>query len=116
MDDRKTYNGLYEYTYDSNGRAKVFAILAYFNLLFLLGMLIAPEKNNPYVKNHVNNGILNFIAALVFSAIMIVPIIGPIIGGLGDFLVFVSTVIGIIFAVQGKVLNIPFLDRIKFVK
>ena len=37
--------------------AKTFSILAYIGLLWLLGLLISPEKTSPFVRNHVNNGI-----------------------------------------------------------
>ena len=38
--------------------AKLFSILAYISLLWLLGLLISPEKTSPFVRSHVNNGIV----------------------------------------------------------
>ncbi|MBQ1292983.1 MAG: hypothetical protein IIY21_03010, partial [Clostridiales bacterium] len=38
--------------------AKLFSILSYVGILWLLGLLISPEKTSPFVRSHVNNGII----------------------------------------------------------
>ena len=57
-----------------SGNGKLYAILSYICPLWLIGLLAEPEKNDPYVKNHVNNGIgwIASIAVLVFAIMGIV--------------------------------------------
>lgn len=81
------------------GNDKVFAILAYFGIFFLLGLLIAPEKDHAYTKNHVNNGIWLFIGQLL----NVIPVVGQIIG----LILFVFAIMGIVAAAQGKTFTIP---------
>ena len=44
-----------------SGNAKTFSILAYISILWLVGMLVSPEKEDPKVKFHVKQGFLAFI-------------------------------------------------------
>ena len=39
------------------GNDKLFAILSYIGILWILGLVVAPEKDHAFVKNHVCNTI-----------------------------------------------------------
>lgn len=100
--------------------AKLFSILAYVGLLWLLGLLIRPDKECPFVRQHVNNGILLSIGfgaySLISFGIGLIPYVGWIINlGIYGCLVFVM-VFGIISAARNKIFNIPLLDGVKIVK
>ena len=43
----------------TNGNAKLYGILAYIGILWLVGMFVQPEKDDPFVRFHVNQGIVN---------------------------------------------------------
>ncbi len=81
------------------GNDKLFAILAYFGLFFLLGLLIAPEKDHAFTKNHVNNGIWLFIGQVV----NVIPVIGQLVA----LVLFVFAIMGIVAAAQGNTFTIP---------
>jgi uncharacterized membrane protein len=90
--------------------AKLFSILAYISVLWLLGLLITPEKTSPFVKNHVNNGIVLCITGAILACI-------PFIGWLAEIAVFVFMIMGIIAAAKTQYYTLPlFLGNFKIVK
>ncbi|MBR1797376.1 MAG: hypothetical protein IJ757_05115 [Clostridiales bacterium] len=94
----------------ASGNAKLFAILSYIGILWLLGLLIEPEKNDPFVKNHVNNGILLSIGCVICGII-------PIIGWLCEIVLLVFAIMGIVAAAQGNQFSMPVVgDKIKIIK
>ena len=92
------------------GNAKLFAILAYFGIFCLIGLLVEPEKNDPYVKNHVNNGIVLSICGVVCGII-------PVIGWIASIAVLVFAIMGIVAAAQDQQFTIPLIgDKFIIVK
>ena len=90
--------------------AKLFSILAYISVLWLLGLLITPEKTSPFVKNHVNNGIVLCITGAILACI-------PFIGWIAEIAVVIFMVMGIIAAAKTQYFTLPlFLGKIKIVK
>lgn len=99
------------------GNDKLFAILAYVGILWLIGLLVAPEKDHAFVKNHVNNGILLTICTVVANIIIMIPILGWILGGLIDVVILVFWVMALIAAIQGKMHTLPIIgDKITLIK
>ncbi len=90
--------------------AKLFSILAYISVLWLLGLLITPEKTSPFVKNHVNNGIVLCITGAILACI-------PFIGWIAEIAVVIFMVMGIIAAAKTQYYTLPlFLGNFKIVK
>lgn len=82
--------------------AKLFSILAYVGLLWLLGLLIRPDKDCPFVKQHVNNGIIVCIMECI-------PFVGWVLGP-------ICAIVGIIKAATNQNFTIPVVGGIKIVK
>lgn len=92
------------------GNAKIYAILAYFGILCLIGLLAEPEKNDPYVKNHVNNGLILWIASTICAFI-------PFIGWAVDVALIVFMIMGIVAAAQNNYYTIPLIgDKFQIIK
>ena len=108
------------YTGQLTSNAKLFSILSYIGMLWLLGLLINPDKTCPFVRHHVNNGILLLIGFGAYSVVGIfiawIPYVGWIINlGCYGCLIFVM-IKGIISAATTKLFNIPLVNGIKIVK
>ena len=97
---------------------KVFAILAYIWILFLVPLLAAP--NSKFARYHANQGLVFFIASVavgIVSLIFIwVPIIGIIVRALLGLCLLALLVIGIVNAAQGKAKALPLIGNIKLLK
>ena len=118
MADKKTMSEPYTGQLTSN--AKLFSILAYFGLLWLLGLLINPDKTCPFVRHHVNNGILLLIGFGAYSVLGVfigrIPFVGWLINlGIYGCLIFIM-IKGIVCAAKTKYFNIPLVDDVKIVK
>ena len=98
------------YTEQLPTNAKLFSILAYIGLLWLLGLLISPEKTSPFVRSHVNNGIVLCICGAILACI-------PFVGWICEAVVVVFMVMGIIAAAKTQYFTLPvFLGKIKIIK
>jgi len=92
---------------------KVFGVLAYIGILWLVPLLAA--KDSPFARYHCNQGLVLFIgaiAAFILSAIITpIPILGWILGPILWFCTmagtFVLAIIGIINAANGKCQPLP---------
>lgn len=101
---------------------KVFGILAYLGLLFLVPLLAA--KDSQYARFHTNQGIVLFIldailgiCLTVVSAVLVfVPFIGwiliPLISAAIGILILVFTIIGIVNACSGEPKKLPIIGNI----
>lgn len=78
--------------------AKVLCVLAYIPLLWLIGLLVRPDNENPTVRFHVGQGIILTIAAAVISAAisLLSAILGLIFGWMWGGWVFRGVVIGLL--------------------
>jgi len=91
------------------GNSKLYSILAYFGILFLIGMFAAPEKDDPKVKFHVGQGMTLAIAwiggGIVISILS--AIVGAVTSGfIGWFLGFVFGILSFVVWVGGIALAI----------
>ena len=96
--------------------AKLFSIFAYIGLLWLLGLLISPEKTSPFVRNHVNNGIVLSIFGGAACAICWIPILGWIVCGVVGVACCVFAIMGIVAAAKTQYFTIPLIGKIKILK
>lgn len=93
---------------------KVFGVLAYIGLLFLVPLLAAPDSK--FAKFHANQGLTLFIVAIAVNVIWIVPILGWIVGFFGWIAVLVLAIMGIINAANGKMEKLPIIGDIELIK
>lgn len=97
---------------------KGLACLSYLGLLFLIPMLV--NKDSPFTKYHVNQGIVLFIMELAFGVVNFVLSFVPIIGGLISFVVsvlfMVLSILGIVNAAQGQAKPLPVIGEIQIYK
>jgi uncharacterized membrane protein len=93
---------------------KVYGVLAYIGILFLVPLLVAPKS--PFAKFHANQGCVLFIASVALSIVWIIPILGWIVGFVGGVAVLVFAVMGIINAINGKMKKLPLIGDIEIIK
>ncbi len=85
---------------------KIYAILAYIGILWLVGLLAA--KDSKFTRFHVNQGIILFIAELLTVI--------PVIGWIWAIVVFVFAILGIVNAASGKAKEVPLIGGIRIIK
>ncbi len=86
---------------------KVFAVLSYFWILWLIPLLAAKESK--FARFHANQGLILFIASIICGIV-------PILGWLLSIVVLVFAIMGIIAAAQGQAKDLPLIGKIKLIK
>ncbi len=98
----------------SQGKNIGMAIIAYF--LFFIPLL-TDAKNDPFVKYHIKQGLVLFIAALITGIAYQIPVISWF-AWLLNIGVFVLLIFGVLNAIAGKEKQLPligkFADKFKF--
>ena len=93
---------------------KVFGVLAYIGILFLVPLLAAPKSK--FAKFHANQGCVLFIAGAILSFIWVIPVLGWIVGFFGGIFLLVLAILGIINALNGKMEKLPVIGDISIIK
>jgi uncharacterized membrane protein len=100
---------------------KIFAVLAYIGILFLVPLLAAPKSR--FARYHTNQGIVLFLATLVVCGGAFVLAFIPIIGCIAAILPFVAMVgalvlmvMGIINAASGQFKPLPLIGHFELLK
>lgn len=86
--------------------------LAYITLLPAILFLVLAEYNRrPFVRFHAFQCILLFVVWIACSFLMVIPILGWIVGGVGLLTTFVFWVMSIFKAYSGEVYKVPVLGN-----
>lgn len=84
------------------------AIVAY--LIFFVPLL-TEAKDDPFVKYHVKQGLVLFLAWIALSIFAMVPVIGWVLGPILSLGLLVLMVIGILNAVNGESKELPLIGQ-----
>lgn len=95
---------------------KSIAWLSYLGILIIIPILV--QKDNPYTKFHIKQGLLLLIISLgwgfalfIFQFIPIIRIIAFLFSSLVYMFVFVLMIIGIVNAITGKTEELPLIGK-----
>lgn len=97
---------------------KVFAVLAYLGILFLVPLLAAKESR--FARYHTNQGVVLFLSGIVCAfgggILSLVPFVGCLVMPAVLVAILVFVVLGIINAVQGVCKPLPVIGQFKLIK
>lgn len=86
-------------------RQNILAALSYVGILFLVPLLFA--KKTDFVRFHLRQGVVLFVAEVIASIIGWFPIVGWALG----IAVFILAVMGILQALAGEMRPLPFVGK-----
>jgi len=84
------------------------AVVAY--LIFFVPLL-TEAKDDPFVKFHVKQGLVLFLAWIVLTIFSMVPVIGWVLGPILSLGLLILMVIGILNAVNGETKELPLIGQ-----
>ena len=97
---------------DSND--KLFGILSYIGILWLVGLLAGKTE---FAKFHANQGLVLFIAGIIIGAASAIPIVGWfVIAPVGSIATLVFAIMGIVNAAQGQMKPLPLIGKFQIIK
>ncbi len=98
-----------DYTPLQIAEGKWLAVLSY--LMFLVVIPLLAGKDKPFVRYHVNQGILLLIAAGVVHVVQYLPFVGSFFYTIGIFCVLVLAVVGVVNAASGRARELPIIGQ-----
>lgn len=97
---------------------KVYGVLAYIGILFLVPLLAAPESK--FAKFHANQGLTLFIAECALGVawwiLVFIPVIGWLVGFAAWVALMVLAIMGIVNAANGKMEKLPVVGDVELIK
>jgi|AntRauTorckE6833_2_1112554.scaffolds.fasta_scaffold09266_3 uncharacterized membrane protein len=108
-----------EQTADKSGDTQIdnntaMGILCYLGILVIIPIITA--KDSKFVMYHANQGLVLLIAAVILSAISMIPFLGWLIGFFGWITVVIFAVMGIINVTNDEKKPLPLIGGIKLLK
>lgn len=91
----------------SSSNAKLFAVLAYFPLLWIVGMFVEPDKDDPFVRFHINQGIILTILYAIVSVLTKIFFLFGILYAL----TLVLFILGVVNAASGQMKPLPIVGN-----
>lgn len=102
-----------DYSQEDISSNKVFAVLAYFGILCLVPIFAA--KDSKYAAFHANQGLVLFIFEIICAVLCAIPVVGWIVGIIGELGGLVLAILGIVNAAQGKAKELPVIGKYKII-
>lgn len=100
---------------------KVYAIIAYISILFVVGLVIAPQSR--FARYHANQGLLlcllGFLVTALVSTLGFMPFVGKYAGKVGYALGLGCTilmVLGVVNAARGECKELPLIGKYNLLK
>ncbi len=88
---------------------KVIAAISYLGILCLVPLLL--KKDSQYAQFHGKQGLVLLIAWVVFGAVMMIPILGWLVGLLGNIACLILMIVGLVNALQGNMKELPWIGQ-----
>ncbi len=93
--------------------AKSIAWLSYLGILIILPILL--QKDNPFTKFHIKQGLVLLMATVIWSIagfiLSLIPVLGFLIYLIGWLFLLALSIVGVVNAIQGREKELPFLGK-----
>lgn len=90
------------------GKNTAMAAIAY--IVFFIPLL-AEDRNDPFMKFHIKQGMVLFIAWVIVGILSMVPLIGGLFSGLAMLVILILMIIGIAGALKGEEKLLPVIGK-----
>ncbi|GBD34465.1 hypothetical protein HRbin35_00187 [bacterium HR35] len=90
-------------------KPNIVAIFSYFGILVIIPILVG--KDDEFIKFHIKQGLTLLTLGILSGAIIWIPFLGWLLGGIGLILYFVCWVMGIINVLRGEEKPLPLIGK-----
>ena len=98
----------------SNNR-NLIAAVGYFTWLGFIIAFAIGDKNDPFVRHHLNQALVIDLAGLIAGVFAVIPILGAMIAGVVNVAGFVFDIMGAISAYRGSTESLPLIGDIHII-
>jgi len=88
---------------------KLIAVIGYLGILCLVPLLL--KKESPYAQFHGKQGLVLLIVWIIVNVVMVIPVLGWLIGFVGNIACLILMIVGIIHAANGEMKELPVIGE-----
>ena len=93
----------------------IIAAVGYFTWIGFMIAFIMGDKNDPFVRHHLNQALVIDLAGMIAGVFAVIPLIGALIAGVVNIAGFVFDVMGAMSAYNGRTDSLPFIGDIHII-
>lgn len=98
-----------------NINKNIIAAVAYITWIGFLAAYVLGDKNDPFIRHHLNQALVIDLAGLIAGVFAVIPLIGALIAGVVNIAGFVLDIMGAVSAYQGSRASLPFIGDIHII-
>lgn len=98
-----------------NINKNIIAAVAYITWIGFLAAYMMGDKNDPFIRHHLNQALVIDLAGLIAGVFAVIPLIGALIAGVVNIAGFVLDIMGAVSAYQGSRASLPFIGDIHII-
>lgn len=93
----------------------ILAAIGYFTWIGFLIAFIAGDKNDPFIRHHLNQALIIDLAGLIARVLAVIPLLGAMIAAVVNIAGFVLDVMGALSAYRGSTEPLPYIGGIHII-
>ncbi len=93
----------------------ILAAVAYFTWIGFLIAFLMGDKNDPFVRHHLNQALVIDLAGLIAGVFAVIPLLGALVAAVVNIAGFVLDIMGAVSAYQGSTAPLPFIGDIHII-
>ena len=98
-----------------NINKNILAAVAYFTWIGFLAAYMLGDKNDPFMRHHLNQALVIVLAGLIGGVFAVIPILGALVAGVVNIAGFVLDIMGAVSAYQGSTAPLPIVGDIHII-
>ena len=98
-----------------NRKSNLAAVIAYITWIGFFIALVIGDKNDDFIRMHLNQALVLNIAGIAAGVIAIIPLVGTIAGGIIEIAVWVLDIMGIARAATWRMDPLPFVGDFRLI-
>lgn len=98
-----------------NINKNIIAAVAYITWIGFLAAYVLGDKNDPFIRHHLNQALVIDLAGLIAGVFAVIPLLGAVIAGVVNIAGFVLDIMGAVSAYQGSRASLPFIGDIHII-
>ena len=98
-----------------NINKNIIAAVAYFTWIGFLAAYMMGDKNDPFMRHHLNQALVIDLIGLIAGVFAVIPLLGAVIAGVVNIAGFVLDIMGAVSAYQGSRASLPFIGDIHII-
>ncbi len=96
-------------------KKNILAAVAYFTWIGFLAAFVLGDRNDPFMRHHLNQALVIDLAGLIAGVLGVIPLLGTAIAAVVNIAGFVFDIMGAVSAYHGRMDPLPYISDIHII-